>query len=145
MSDPLPLVEGVPVALAAVRLGISVDGVHKRIKRGQLEAQKVRGEWRVFLPEPVIDVGPPTDEPTHADLSPTVPDSPTRSLMYQQLVEPFRAQIREMQTTIQQQAQEIGDLKRQVRDLTRRLNGMREALDDHYERKLGRKTGGEPA
>jgi excisionase family DNA binding protein len=41
---------GVPVADAAVRLGITHDAVRKKLQRGTLPGEKVGSEWRVFLP-----------------------------------------------------------------------------------------------
>ena len=42
--------DGVPIAAAATALGLSVEAVRKRIRRGTLQASKVSGEWRIVLP-----------------------------------------------------------------------------------------------
>ena len=42
---------GIPIAEAAAQLGLSVDAVRKRIRRGTLTAYKVDAEWRVVLPD----------------------------------------------------------------------------------------------
>ena len=42
--------EQVDIATAAARLGMSLDGVRKRIKRGQLQGGKVDKRWYVVLP-----------------------------------------------------------------------------------------------
>ncbi len=52
----------VGISEAAKRLGISVEGVRKRIKRGQLRAYKQDGEtWRIVLPS---DLGPLSAQPS---------------------------------------------------------------------------------
>jgi len=52
--------EGLTVAMAAERFGITPDAVLKRIKRGKLVAQRVDGRWRIYLDaiEPGPDSGP---------------------------------------------------------------------------------------
>ena len=42
--------EQVDIATAATRLGMSLDGVRKRIKRGHLRGGKVDNRWYVVLP-----------------------------------------------------------------------------------------------
>lgn len=48
--------EGLTVAMAAERFGITPDAVLKRIKRGKLVAQRVDGRWRIYLD--AIEPGP---------------------------------------------------------------------------------------
>jgi hypothetical protein len=42
---------GIPLSEAALRLGIAVEAVRKRIRRGSLDAVKVDGRWHVLLPD----------------------------------------------------------------------------------------------
>lgn len=65
------------VSRAAVRLGLSPDGVRKRIQRGTLRGQKVGGQWRVILPA----VGSPVGSDTTASVSKTVSDSARDALI----------------------------------------------------------------
>ena len=53
----------VDVATAAARLGLTVDGVYKRIKRGRLRVQRIDGRTLVVLDSPSIqvDTAAPTD------------------------------------------------------------------------------------
>lgn len=71
-----PMAPGLTVSEAATVLGISNDGVHKRIKRGQLRAWKEQGEWRITLPERVIDQTDgamvPASSPTLVDVAQNV-------------------------------------------------------------------------
>jgi hypothetical protein len=56
----------VDVATAAARLGLSTDGVYKRIKRGRLRVQRVDGRTFVVLDSPstTVDTAHTTDRPT---------------------------------------------------------------------------------
>jgi hypothetical protein len=53
----------VDVATAAVRLGLTVDGVYKRIKRGRLRVQRIDGRTLVVLDNlsTQVDTAAPTD------------------------------------------------------------------------------------
>ena len=42
--------DGVPIGVAAARLGLSVDAVRKRIRRRSIRAYKAGGHWYVVLP-----------------------------------------------------------------------------------------------
>ncbi len=53
-SVQTPVPTTVPIAEAAVRLGISVDAVRKRIQRGKLTGQKTDSGWTVVWIEPDI-------------------------------------------------------------------------------------------
>jgi hypothetical protein len=48
------------VSRAAARLGISPDGIRKRIQRGTLRGQKIGGTWQVILPAVGRGVGSDT-------------------------------------------------------------------------------------
>jgi len=43
--------EGLTIAQAARRLGVSENAVRQRVKRGSIAAAKTGGVWRVFLPD----------------------------------------------------------------------------------------------
>jgi HAMP domain-containing protein len=101
---------GIPVGEAAAELGISVDGVHKRIARGKLEAYKEAGQWRVIIPRPIERGGLVL---TDADELATVDRGLDRLL-----------------ETIQRQSEEIGRLKQRVRELQRRLDAHRMLEED---------------
>jgi len=57
------LTDGVDIATAARRLGISTDGVHKRIARGRLPVYRVDGRTFVVVDSPST----PTDTPRSTD------------------------------------------------------------------------------
>jgi hypothetical protein len=59
--------------LAAERLGIPVDCVYERIRRGELAARKEGGRWLVLL-DSVMDVSAITPPPAHPVMS--VPSAP---------------------------------------------------------------------
>src|SRR5215204_1861023 len=97
--------EMLDVSSAAVRLGISPDGVRKRIQRGTLRGQKIGGAWRVTLASVEAVVGKDrTDIPSR-----TVSDS-----MIAQLFE----ERAEMLATIARQARTIEDLARRLPELS---------------------------
>ncbi len=55
----------VPIEEAAARLGITVNAVRQRIKRGTVEGYKTPAGWVVVVERPTTDQGP-TDQPTIA-------------------------------------------------------------------------------
>ncbi len=54
-----------PIEEAAARLGITVNAVRQRIKRGTVEGYKTPAGWVVVVDRPTTDQGP-TDRPTTA-------------------------------------------------------------------------------
>lgn len=65
VGDPTTPSSGhVGIAEASARLGISREGVRQRIRRGQLAATKIDGQWWILLPDPT---GEPTSTPTSMD------------------------------------------------------------------------------
>jgi len=63
----------VPIEAAATRLGITVNAVRQRVKRGTLEGYKTPAGWVVVVDRPTTD-RPPT---TATDQRPTSGDQPT--------------------------------------------------------------------
>ena len=62
-TQPSPPPAGrVSLAMASESLGISREGVRLRIKRGQLDAVKIDGQWWIALPD--SPPAPPTSSPT---------------------------------------------------------------------------------
>ena len=70
---PAPEVELVDLMTAATRLGISYDGVRRRIARGKLRSIKREGHVLVFVPPAEPDRTPPDSTPD------TVPNTPPNS------------------------------------------------------------------
>ncbi len=69
-TDPAP----VPIEEAAARLGITVNAVRQRIKRGTVEGYKTPAGWVVVVEQPTTDQGP-TDRPTRSADHTTRPTS----------------------------------------------------------------------
>jgi len=67
----------VPIKAAADRLGITVNAVRQRIKRGTIEGYKTPAGWVVVLDRPTTNRPPPsaTDQPTNQ--RPTTTDQAT--------------------------------------------------------------------
>jgi hypothetical protein len=104
------------VSRAAVRLGLSPDGVRKRIQRGQLRGQKVGGQWRVILPAVEAAVG--TD--TTVSRSKTVSDNVRDAVLVHFQHDNARLQEENARQLgiIETQARTIEELTRQVRTLS---------------------------
>lgn len=92
------------VSRAAVRLGITPDGVRKRIQRGQLQAHKAGGVWRVILPA----VPPSVETDTTGLVSRTVPDS---------TIAAFQQERERLLAIIEVQSRTIEELSRRVPEL----------------------------
>src|SRR5215212_4818004 len=67
MTTEQPL-EKVDLTVAAIRLGIGVDGVRRRLQRGSLQGVKEDGKWFVLLPaEHLLDEAEqPAEQPTQS-------------------------------------------------------------------------------
>ena len=74
----------VPIAAAATRLGITVNAVRQRIKRGTLEGYKTPAGWVVVIDRPTTDQ-PPTSatdhRPTTTGQVPTVDLAPLAAVI----------------------------------------------------------------
>ncbi len=62
----------VPIEEAAAQLGITVNAVRQRIKRGTVEGYKTPAGWVVVVQRPTTDQGS-TDRPTRPTNQPTTP------------------------------------------------------------------------
>ncbi len=56
-----------PIEEAAARLGITVNAVRQRIKRGTVEGYKTPAGWVVVVDRPTTDQGPTDHRPTTTD------------------------------------------------------------------------------
>lgn len=93
--------EGVPIAVAASALGVSMNAVRKRINRKSIEAYKdlTTGEWRVVIPAPAtpLDHPRPTrngewSQPTPA-MDTTTPATPAAAII-REAIAPFVADLK---------------------------------------------------
>ncbi len=101
---------GLGVVQAASRLGISVDAVRKRLRRGTLSAYKVDGEWRIILDDPGLP-GTDTDQPDdHTETAEAVQDrdQPSSEVLFLRQLTEHQAGI------IAQQSTTIAELTRRV-------------------------------
>ena len=147
--------EPVPLDVAAARLGLTIEGVRKRIVRGQLDGYKgPRGKWFVILPsEEFNSSNSDTDSnPSRSDISsnsnssiaPTEPDGATylTSLVLaalqplaQQLEaserqaaeqdRAYRSQIRELRLQLQQQVEHANEMDAKLRRIRELLEERR--------------------
>jgi hypothetical protein len=95
-NRPEGVQDGIEIADAARRLGISVDAVRKRLDRGTLQGVKVDGRWRVFLPD---------EAPARADL---------RSEESAELVQALRAQVADLQRRLDDAERERAEMRQLV-------------------------------
>jgi len=89
------------VSRAAVRLGISPDGIRKRIQRGTLRGQKIGGTWQVILPAVGRGVGSDTPSSVRQTVSSAQRDETIARLL----------------GIIDRQAATIGELTRRIPEL----------------------------
>lgn len=111
--------EGVTIPEAASRLGLSIDGVRKRLQRGTLESYKENGRVMVVLPKAIESDGGPL---VAGDDRPLVQAAEGFNLVIRRLID--------CEDTICQQAERIGILTTQVRELRRRLDAYRVTDED---------------
>ena len=106
------------VGQAASRLGISPDGVRKRIRRGSLKAHKVDGEWRVVLPD-VLSVFPETPPVPPETVQDTARDAALTYLQreHERVVQDNERLIEATRT----QAETIAEQTRTIAELVSRL------------------------
>jgi hypothetical protein len=96
---------GVAIGEAAHSIGISIDAVRQRIKRGQLTGYKENGRWFVYL-----NRNGQAPEPT-----PEQPSSPDQSTVISALVDQLRVkdeQIAAKDRQIERDAEERAELRR---------------------------------
>ncbi len=127
--------EGLTVADAAARLGVTPDAIRRRLHRGTLAGAKtVDGEWRVWLPDgeagapPGPAPGPPPGQPPgeRQDTARTPPAA--------QEVAPHPA----MEALLESQRQEITYLREQLAERSRELAAERERFDVLHREALAR-------
>jgi len=105
--------ESLPLSEAASRLGISVDAVRKKIRRGTITATKRDGRWYVDVPDldAVLDASMPVSSTTvdsdHAASMPPVDDGISR-----ELVSMLRAELDALHRELSQAATERAELRR---------------------------------
>ena len=102
---PLAATGGVSVAEAAARLGVTTDTVRRRLHRGTLAGDKTEeGQWRVWLPEPVLEVEIDIVPGDRQDIARLVPGSPTmppgRSPADTELIETLQAAVTDLRTRL---------------------------------------------
>ncbi len=101
---------------AAGRLGVSVDTVRRRIRKGELPAVRDNhGQWRLDLPD-VAAPGVPT-QPTESGLMPAMPLPAHVATQdaYAGIVDALRAQVADLQGRLDRVE---GQTERQGRELT---------------------------
>ncbi len=123
--------EGLTVADAAARLGVTPDAIRRRLHRGTLAGAKtVDGEWRVWLPdgEAGAPPGPPPGQPPgeRQDTARTPPAA--------QEVAPHPA----IEALLESQRQEIAYLRNQLAERSRELAAERERFDVLHREALAR-------
>jgi excisionase family DNA binding protein len=112
---------GLSVSQAAATLGLSVNAVRHKIRRGSLPAVKVNGEWRVQLVEgvphrpaaqarTVAGEDSPADSPPDRPLAISMSAEQQLATLREGLVAPLVALTERQQQTIAEQAEMIGRL-----------------------------------
>lgn len=113
---------GVDIPEAAVRLGISVDAVRKRISRGKLQATKTDAGWAVILP----DRKPEVDRPDRlADTVETRPD--IDGLVLLERIRGLETTLSELEHSVQLLQTQLADSRQLVSSLQDELSVRREA------------------
>jgi hypothetical protein len=114
--------EGVPIQEAAQRLGITVEAVRKRARRGSLIAHKADGLWYIILPdeladmpEPGRDTGRATGRDGH-DAPKARPDGPGDTITLD-LVESLREELKALHGQLVTKDQQLSEKDRQIEQL----------------------------
>lgn len=100
--------ESLPISEAAARLGISVDAIRKKIRRGTIPAVKQNDRWYVEVPD--MDAAQDTTQPA----SSTVPDG----AITHELVELLRAELEAKNRQIERLTVLLGNAQQTVQLLT---------------------------
>src|SRR5215212_2556216 len=106
---------------AAAQLGVSVNTLRKRIRAGQVQAERVQRPqgyvWQVYL-DTLQTPGQPADDPPIQE-APSKLQQPAQALMQAEamaaytrsLLEPMVVLVEQQQTVIREQAETIGTLR----------------------------------
>lgn len=141
------MAEHVTVAEAAQRLGVSIDTIQRRMKRGDLLGVKdptPQGfRWLVELPEAVAEPSDaPADPPAAEGQAPPLPEEMPSAVTsaettaeirrLEELVEAHRRQVEEQRTIferqIAEQSEELSARRREVGELHVLIQGLQRAL-----------------
>jgi hypothetical protein len=116
LADPTALSAGhIGIAEASRVLGISREGVRQRIRRGQLAATKVDGQWWIVLPEhDVAPIGTPNG--LGPNQSRVHPDTEPNRTPYRVLTTQLEADNR----FLRQECERLHELLRAEQDTRRR-------------------------
>jgi len=122
--------QGLPIGEAAQRLGLNVDAVRKRIKRGTLNAYKEDERWYVVLDGVLPDVQPAASYPVGSPVQDAVQDDSP----------PIEAAYRVTPAAIEQavshtSAQYMGDLRTMLAEVGKVYAGQLAAQDAALEAK----------
>jgi len=122
--------QGLPIGEAAQRLGLNVDAVRKRIKRGTLNAYKEDERWYVVLDGVLPDVQPAASYPAGSPVQDAVQDdSPPIEAAYR--VTPAAIE----QAVSRTSAQYLGDLRTMLAEVGKVYAGQLAAQDAALEAK----------
>lgn len=127
---------GLTLTEASLLSGKSVEAIRKAAQRGRIRAWKEGDEWRVVLPERVINGAATSDDENEQSEDSTgelVPIGPAGQLAAlseynRRLIEPWADRVKSLEVQQLRDREQIGDLSRQVRELKRALVGMQAAL-----------------
>ncbi len=119
-----PFQAGILATDYAKQEGVTVDAIYARVNAGQLHSYKVGRRVYVYPPAPIEQT---TTLPAQIDGA-QAPGLPALSDYNSRLVEPWVKRVSELEDKVREQAEELGDLRRQVRQLKRALEGMEQAL-----------------
>src|SRR4051794_3552275 len=110
--------DGVPIQEAAQRLGITVEAVRKRARRGSLTAHKADGLWYIILPDEPADMPEPgraTGRDGH-DAPRARPDAPSDTITLD-LVESLRDELKALHGQLATKDQQLSEKDRQISEL----------------------------
>ncbi len=115
--------DGVPIQEAAQRLGITVEAVRKRARRGSLTAYKTDGLWHIVLPDGLPDMPEPRQDAGRAtgrdgsDAPQSASDAPDMAIT-RDLVDTLRAELNVKNRQIERLTALLGNAQQTVQMLS---------------------------
>lgn len=142
MVLPMPPGEWVTVATAAEQLGMSIDAIRSRIRRGRLDSRRVEDRVLVRLPSQEESTGiidGAAGSASNGDISTTLAPMATTSMITDyndRLVAPWQARVEQLTAELNASEHKRGQLQEKLatqRAINRALEAMIARLMDKHE------------
>ena len=116
-----PPTPGLTITEAARRCGVTREAIRLRIRRGKLRAEKIDGQWLVFLGTPTTSTANTVGEPDHQVL-PNMPAHNDENMV------PYPVLVNQMEGEIAFLREQLTSQQRQLEDAARERSELRQLL-----------------